>query len=106
MRSRSIASARSVTVDQGSLTLAGVPFSQIVPTRLRMADGRAAIDDFRWTSQGNELMVTGGVDLRSDPPQLDLRAKGLMDLRMVAAFVLDMARAGIATTDLAVTSDR
>jgi outer membrane protein assembly complex protein YaeT len=92
-----------VTVDQASLTLAGVPFSQIVPTRLRMADGRAAIDDFRWTSQGNELMVTGGVDLRSDPPQLDLRAKGLMDLRMVAAFVTDIGTAGIATTDLAVS---
>jgi outer membrane protein assembly complex protein YaeT len=92
-----------VTVDQGSLTLAGVPFSQIAPTRLRMADGRAAIDDFRWVSQGNELMVTGGVDLRSDPPQLDLRAKGLVDLRMLAAFVTDIGTAGIATTDLAVS---
>ncbi len=93
----------SLIVDQASLTLASVPFSQVVPTRLRLAGGYAAVEDFRWTSQGNELSVSGGAHVASDPPQLDLGVKGLIDLRMLGAFVTDIGTAGIATTDLAVT---
>jgi outer membrane protein assembly factor BamA len=93
----------SLVVDQASLTLAGVPFSQVVPTRLRLAGGYAAVEDFRWTSQGNELIVSGGAHVASDPPRLDLGVKGLVDLRMLGAFVTDVGTAGIATTDLAVT---
>ena len=93
----------SLIVDQASLTLASVPFSQVVPTRLRLAGGYAAVEDFRWTSQGNELSVSGGAHVASDPPRLDLGVKGLIDLRMLGAFVTDIGTAGIATTDLAVT---
>ncbi len=93
----------SLIVDPASLTLAGVPFSQVVPTRLRLAGGYAAVEDFRWTSQGNELTVSGGAHVASDPPRLDLGVKGLIDLRMLGAFVTDVGTAGIATTDLAVT---
>jgi len=93
----------SLIVDQASLTLAGVPFSQVAPTRLRLAGGYAGVEDFRWTSQGNELTVSGGAQVASDPPRLDLAVKGLVDLRMLGAFVTDVGTAGIATTDLAVT---
>ena len=93
----------SLIVDQATLALAGVPLSQVVPTRLRLAAGYAAVEDFRWTSQGNELIVSGGAHVASDPPRLDLGVKGLIDLRMLGAFVTDVGTAGIATTDLAVT---
>jgi outer membrane protein assembly complex protein YaeT len=93
----------SLLVDEASLTLAGVPFSQVVPTRLRLADGYAAVDAFRWMSQGNELTVSGGAHVASDPQRLDLGVKGLIDLRVLGAFVTDIGTAGIATTDLAVT---
>ena len=103
MPSRSIRIRASLIVDPASLTLAGVPFSQVVPTRLRLAGGYAAVEDFRWTSQGNELTVSGGAHVAPDPPRLDLGVKGLIDLRMLGAFVTDVGTAGIATTDLAVT---
>ena len=51
-------------LDEASLTLAGVPFRQTVPTRLRLENGRVRIEELRWDSLGNPLVVAGSVDAR------------------------------------------
>ena len=89
-----------VVLEQASLRLAGVPFSQLAPTRVTLARGRASIDEFRWSAQGNELRATGSVSLLGPAPTLDLGLSGTMDLRMLGAFAESVAAGGVARTDL------
>ena len=92
----------SVVLDQAELALAGVPFAQSVPTRLRLEGGTARIDDFRWDAQGNEVQVSGGASLLDPAPSIDLAVAGALDLRLLGAFVSGVDWGGVARADLTV----
>ena len=66
----------TAVLDGAWLTLAGVPFVQDVPTRLRLENGQARIDDFRWSAEGNSIVATGGASLTRAPPSIDLGVAG------------------------------
>ena len=92
----------SAVLDEAELTLAGVPFKQVVPTRLRLADGYASIADLHWDSLGNAIRASGGADIAADVPQVDVAVTGGLDLRLLGAFATDIATAGIAQADFTV----
>ena len=93
----------SAVVDQATLSIAGVPFKQAVPTRLQLERGRASIAAFRWESQGNEIHASGGADLTTASPTLDLGVQAVVDLRILGAFATGVAAGGLARTDVRVT---
>ena len=93
----------AVVLDQASLDLAGVPFTQSVPTRIRFEQGDAHIEELRWNAQGNELRASGTAHLMGPAPGLDLAVEGGLDLRVLGAFVDGLAPGGIAQTSLTIT---
>ncbi|MGE3511987.1 MAG: translocation/assembly module TamB domain-containing protein, partial [Vicinamibacterales bacterium] len=88
-------------LDRAELTLARVPLGQLEPTRLTLADGRLRVDAFRWGGDGNQLVLTGDLALGRDYPDLNLDLDGVLDLRMVSAFLPDVATDGTAHVQLA-----
>src|SRR6185436_7744941 len=91
-----------LTVDAASLVVAEVPFTQSVPTRIRIAGGRAQIEEFRWNAVRNELRVSGSADLSVSDHPVDLAVNGDIDLRVLGAFVSGVASGGIAHSALTV----
>ena len=92
----------TAVLDEASLTLAGVPFRQTVPTRLRLENGRVRIEELRWDSLGNPLVVAGGVDVAATPRRVDVKVNGTLDLRALGAFASGVATSGTARADLAI----
>ena len=92
----------SVVLDDASLIVADVPFMQSVPTRIRLDQGHAQIEEFRWNAESNELRVTGGADLLAADRQVDLAVDGDVDLRILGAFASGIASGGIAHSALTV----
>jgi outer membrane protein assembly complex protein YaeT len=88
-------------LDRADFVLAGVPLRQLEPTAFTLTDGDLRVDAFRWGGEGNELVLTGLVALGSDPADLDLDLRGVLDLRMLRAFVPDLATGGTARVTLA-----
>ena len=93
----------SLTLEQASITLAGVMVSQVVPTRVDLEDGYARIGSFRWDAEGNEILVTGGAMVAGGTPQVDLSVRGTLDLRVLGAFANGVAAGGIARPELTIT---
>ena len=93
----------SIVFDQASLSLAGVPFTQSTPTRVRLEGGRARLEELRWDAQGNELRASGSADLIGPAPALDLAVDGALDLRVLGAFASGIASGGLAHTTFTVT---
>ena len=92
----------SVVLDRAELSLAGVPLVQSTPTRLRLDQGQARIEELRWNAQGNELRVSGGAGLLEPNRTIDLVVDGAIDLRMLGAFADGIAPGGIAWPALTV----
>ena len=93
----------TAVLDPASVTLAGVPFTQSVPTRLRLENGRVRIDDFQWTAAGNSIVANGGADLTAARPSVDVGVAGALDLRVLSAFVSGIASGGSARANLRIT---
>ena len=93
----------SAVLDEAELTLAGVPFKQVVPTRLRLQDGYASIVDLHWDSLGNAIRASGGTNITADEPRVDLVVNGGLDLRLLGAFATDIATGGTAQADFTVS---
>ena len=93
----------SIVFDQASLSLAGVPFTQSTPTRIRLEGGRARLEELRWNAQGNELRASGSADLIGPAPALDLAVDGALDLRVLGAFASGIASGGLAHTTVTIT---
>jgi outer membrane protein insertion porin family len=92
----------SVVLDAAALDLAGVPFQQSVPTRVRLEAGQARVEELRWNAQGNELRASGHADLTGPAPTIDLAVEGALDLRVLGAFAPGVASGGVAQTTLTV----
>ena len=93
----------TAVLDPASLSLAGVPFTQRVPTRLRLEKGRARIEDFQWAAGGNVIVASGGADLTGVRPSIDLGVAGALDLRVLSAFVSGIESGGSARANLRIT---
>ena len=93
----------TAVLDGAWLTLAGVPFVEDVPTRVRLENGEARIDAFRWSAEGNSIVASGGASLTAAPPSIDLGIAGTLDLRVLSAFVSGVGAAGTARADLKAT---
>jgi outer membrane protein assembly factor BamA len=93
----------SAVLDEAELTLAGVPFKQMVPTRLRLQDGYASIADLHWDSLGNAIRASGGTSLAAEAPHVDVAVNGGLDLRVLGAFAPDIATGGTARADFTVS---
>jgi translocation and assembly module TamA len=93
----------TAVLDPASITVAGVPFTQSVPTRFRLENGRARVDAFQWTAEGNSIVATGGADLTAARPSIDLGLAGALDLRVLSAFVEGIASGGAARANLRIT---
>jgi outer membrane protein assembly factor BamA/autotransporter translocation and assembly factor TamB len=83
----------SVTLGRAEIAFAGISLDQQVPTRLTIANGRVAIDTFRWGPETNQIVLQGGVTLAADPA-LDVSARAAIDLRMLNSFVSTARTAG------------
>jgi hypothetical protein len=86
----------TAVLDRASLTLAGVPLTQSGPTKLRLENGRAWIEHFEWTAEGNSILASGGMSLAGARPSLELDVSGVLDLRVLGAFVSGAAAGGTA----------
>jgi outer membrane protein assembly factor BamA/autotransporter translocation and assembly factor TamB len=89
-----------VTLDTVNLQLARLPIGQASPTRLRLANGRVEVMSWRWTGPASEIDISGSAALTGDAPTLNLTVVGALDLRMLGAFVPDIAVLGQAMIDL------
>lgn len=92
----------TAVLDRASLTLGGVAFTQSVPSRLTIQDGRARIADVRWSAEGNSLTASGGINLIATPAAMDLGLSGVLNLRVLGAFLPDIRPAGRAEVDFKV----
>jgi outer membrane protein assembly complex protein YaeT len=93
----------TAVLDPASVTLAGVPFTQSVPTRLRLENGKARIEDFQWTAAGNPIVASGGADLTAARPSIDVGVAGALDLRVLSAFVSGITSGGSARANVRIT---
>jgi outer membrane protein assembly complex protein YaeT len=93
----------TVVIEQGSLTLAGVPFVQSVPTRLALETGQLRIEDFRWNAEGNEITLSGGVSVADPDPTMDFAFGGDIDLRVLSVLAPGVAAGGLAHSNLTMT---
>jgi len=92
----------SLVFDNASLVIADMPLKQSVPTQIRLDQGHAQIEEFRWSAENNELRVTGGADVLTPDRQLDLALNGDVDLRILGAFASGIASGGVAHSALTV----
>jgi translocation and assembly module TamA len=92
----------SVVLDQAAIDVAGVPFRQTVPTRIRFDRGKAHIEALRWEAQGNELRASGTADVIGPAPAIDITVDGGLDLRVLGAFATGLASGGVAQTSLTI----
>src|SRR6185437_4267530 len=71
----------TAVLDEAALVMAGVPVSQTTPTRLRLENGTARIENLRWNAQGNEVIAAGGAVIAGEHPAVDVAIVGDIDLR-------------------------
>lgn len=90
-----------IELDRADFLVARVPFRQLAPTRLTWSSGNLRVERFHWGGEGNQLILTGGVAFGAGPADLDLDLQGVLDLRMLSAFVPDVATDGTARVQLA-----
>src|SRR5690606_5596009 len=89
--------------ERAEMNLAGVPLAQTAPTRLRLAGSRFEIAEWNWAGAGNRLDFTGGVALGGEGAELDVGVAGALDMRMLGAFLPEVATSGRLTIDATAT---
>ena len=90
-----------ITLTRAEFAVGGVQLRQERPTVARLSADRLDIVDWDWTAAGNEVIVTGGLDL-GRPDGLDLAVRGEMDLRLASALLPNLATAGHASVNVRV----
>lgn len=79
--------AGELTVDAAKFTFSGIPVEQQRPSRIEFARGALAVADVSWTVANNPFAIDGSVGFAADDPPLNLSVQGLVDLRVLSAFV-------------------
>ena len=80
-----------LTVDAAKFTFSGIPVEQQRPSRVEFARGALAVADITWSVANNPLVIDGSVGFAAEDPPLNLSVKGLIDLRVLSAFVSTLA---------------
>jgi len=83
--------AGELTVDTARFTFSGIPVEQQRPSRIEFARGALAVADVTWSVANNPLVIGGSVGFAADDPPLNLSVQGLVDLRVLSAFVSTLA---------------
>ncbi|MEZ5283664.1 MAG: translocation/assembly module TamB domain-containing protein [Vicinamibacterales bacterium] len=81
---------------------AGVDVQQTRPSVFTIDDGVVRLDDVVWEAAGSTLTVGGTVDASQETPALDLSLAGVAVLRVLSAFLPDVAIDGTADVDVKV----
>jgi outer membrane protein assembly factor BamA len=81
-----------VVLERLSLTVADLPVTQRIPTRVVARDGFARIEAWEWESEGTSIEVTGQVHMSDQ--QAAIQANGRLDARLLTPF---LAGTGITT---------
>jgi outer membrane protein assembly factor BamA/autotransporter translocation and assembly factor TamB len=89
-----------VQIRELNLAAQGLPITQAQPTRLDITGGLARIASWEWDVAGSRLTVSGQANL-TGTRALELAAGGALDLRVLSAFLPDIATGGVG--DLALT---
>ena len=71
------------------------------PVRFGLSSQLLRIEEFRFTGEGTDLLASGTVQL-SGERQLDFRAQGRVNLKLIESFNPDFTSSGIVTVDLTV----
>ena len=92
-----------VVLDRLNLTVADLPVTQRMPTRVVARDGIARIESWTWESEGTSVDVSGQVRLSDQ--QAAILANGTLDARLLTPFlgVSGISTAGQVDTRLSVT---
>jgi len=92
-----------VVLDRLNLTVADLPVTQRMPTRVVARDGVARIESWTWESEGTSVDVSGQVHLSDQ--QAAILANGKLDARLLTPFlgVSGISTAGQVDTRLSVT---
>ena len=92
-----------VVLDRLNLTVADLPVTQRMPTRVVARDGIARIESWTWESEGSSVDVSGQVRLSDQ--QAAILANGTLDARLLTPFlgVSGISTAGQVDTRLSVT---
>lgn len=88
-----------LTVDDAKFTFSGIPVAQQRPSRFQFAKGTVTATDVVWSVASNPLTLSGSVGFAATDPPLDLSVKGLVDLRVLSAFVSSVGFDGSANVD-------
>ena len=88
-----------LTVDAARFTFSGIPVEQQRPSRVEFARGSLAVADVSWSVANNPLVIGGSVGFAAADPPLNLAVRGLIDLRVLSAFVSTLAFDGNANLD-------
>ena len=83
--------AGELTVDSARFTFSGIPVEQQRPSRVEFARGSLAVADVSWSVANNPLVLGGSVGFAAEDPPLNLSVQGLIDLRVLSAFVSTVA---------------
>ena len=86
-------------VDEARFTFSGIPVAQQRPSRFQFAKGTVTAADVVWSVASNPLTLAGSVGFAAADPPLDLSVKGLVDLRVLSAFVSSVGFDGSANVD-------
>jgi outer membrane protein insertion porin family len=78
-------------VDTAKFTFSGIPVEQQRPSRVEFAGGAMAVADVSWSVANNPLVIGGSVGFAAADPPLNLSVQGLVDLRVLSAFVSTLA---------------
>lgn len=79
---------------------AGVDVKQTRPSTFSVNDGVLSLDDVVWEAAGSTLTVGGQVDASGETPTLDLSLTGVAALRVLSAFLPEIAIDGKADLDV------
>jgi outer membrane protein assembly factor BamA/autotransporter translocation and assembly factor TamB len=92
-----------VVLDRLNLTVADLPVTQQMPTRIVARDGVARIESWTWESEGTSVDVSGQVHLSDQ--RAAILANGSLDARLLTPFlgVEGISTAGQVNTRLSVT---
>jgi len=83
--------AGELTVDAAKFTFSGIPVEQQRPSRVEFARGSLAVADVSWSVANNPLVIGGSIGFAAEDPPLNLAVQGLIDLRVLSAFVSTLA---------------
>jgi outer membrane protein assembly factor BamA/autotransporter translocation and assembly factor TamB len=78
-------------VDAAKFTFSGIPVEQQRPSRVEFSRGAMAVADVSWSVANNPLVLGGSVGFAAEDPPLNLSVQGLVDLRVLSAFVSTLA---------------